>query len=345
MIRPFRLVLFCGALAVGFLCAAELADRLDDESWVLPVDPVDEIRALAAEQRWAEARVLADFVTENPHLGDERAAANLSKQADAELDSYWGQVRGFARGAATGEPTDGVSMLGSLSLDLFVIGDIRDLAVQGWKEMRYGEGDTVILALSAVGLATTLAPQFDWAPALLKALKRTGALTQGFLRSLKNASRTALRTGRFDAVGKITSDVGRTARHLGPGPLRGAMRSVDSVDDLARLARASEINPKGTYAIARLFGNSGVKRISKDGRNIDRLVSTMKAGSRLGKIARKSVGTLPSSWLALLLGAAVLMVAAALWPGRRRRRRVPVHQRSEPKLGLYGPSTPQHAGR
>lgn len=345
MIRPFRLLLLCGALAVGFLCAAELSNRFDDESWVLPVDPVDEIRALAAEQRWAEARVLAEFVRENPHLGDERAAAELWKQADAELDSYWGQMRGFARGAATGEPTDGASMLGSLSLDLFVIGDIRDLAVQGWKEMRYGEGDTVILALSAVGLTTTLAPQFDWAPALLKALKRTGALTRGFLRSLKNASRIALRTGRFDAVGRITADVGRTARHLGPGPLRGAMRSVDSADDLARLARASEINPRGTYAIARLFGNSGVKRISKDGKNVGRLVTTMKAGSRLGKIARKSVGVLPSSWLALLLGAAVLMVAATLWPRRRRKRPAPVHQRSEPQLGFYGPSTPHHAGR
>lgn len=345
MIRPFRLLLFCGALAVGLLCAAELSNRFDEESWVLPVDPVDEIRALAAQKRWAEARLLADFVKENPHLGDERAAAELSSLADVELDSYRGQLRGFARGAATGEPTDGASMLGSLSLDLFVIGDIRDLAVQGWKEMRYGEGDTVILALSAVGLTTTLAPQFDWAPALLKALKRTGALTRGFLRSLKNASRTAVRTGRFDAVGKITADVGRTARHLGPGPLRGAMRSVDSADDLARLARASEVSPRGTYAIARLFGNSGVKRISKDGGNVGRLVTTMKAGSRLGKIATKSVGTLPSSWLAVLLGVAALIAAATLWPRRRRRRRTPVHQRSEPSMGLYGPSTPLHAGR
>ncbi|HSH41331.1 MAG TPA: hypothetical protein VK973_04315 [Arenicellales bacterium] len=345
MIRPLRTLLFCGALAVAGLSATELANRIDGESWVLPVDPIGEVRDLAARQRWAEVRLLAGFVEDNPRLGDERAAAALSQRAATELDSYWGRARSFARGAATGEPTDGASMLGSLTLDLFVIGDIRDLAVQGWKQMRYGEGDSVILALSAVGLTTTLAPQFDWAPALLKALKRTGALTSAFLRSLKNASRTALRTGNYDAVGRIVSDVGSTARHLGPGPLRGAMRSVDSADDLARLARASEVNPRGTYAIARLFGNSGVKRIGADGRNVAALVSTMKAGSRLGKIARKSLGSLPGSWLLILIGASLLFMAASVWPGRRRRGGTPVHRRSEPSLAVYAASSPQHTAR
>lgn len=347
MIQPIRTLLFCGALAVGVLSAAELFNRYDDQSWVLPVDTVAEVRALVVQQRWAEARMLADFVQENPRLGDAEAAAELSKQADAQLDSFWGQARGFARGAATGEPTDGASMLGSLSLDLFVIGDVRDLAVQGWKEMRYGEGDTIILALSAIGLTTTLAPQFDWAPALLKALKRTGALTRGFLRSLKNASRAALKTGKFDAVGRMVADVGRTARHLGPGPLRGAMRAVDSAGDLSKVARASRVSPKGTYAIARLFGNSGVKRISKDGRNVGKLVTAMKTGSRLGKIAKKSMGSLPTSWLAVLLAVSALIAAAMLRPGRRgrRRRQTLVHERSEPDLGVYSPSSPQLANR
>lgn len=346
MIRPTRIMALIGALAVAYLSVVELSNRLDTQSWVLPVDPVEEANELAAGERWAEVRMLADFVLENPHLGDEDAAAVLAGKAEVELDSFQGRMRSFARGAATGEPTDGASMLGSLSLDLFVIGDIRDLAVQGWKEMRYGEGDTVILALSAVGLTTTLAPQLDWAPALMKALKRTGALTRGFLRSLKNASRTALRTGNYDAVGRMVADVGRTARRLGPGPLRGAMRSVDSAGDLSRIARASDVDPGGTYAIARLFGKGGVKRISRDGKNVGALVASMKAGSRLGKIASKSVGTLPTSWLMALIAVSVLMAAVLLWPRRRRyRRRTAVHERSEPSLRACNASTARHANR
>lgn len=345
MIGPLRMLALCGALIVGGLSAVEISNRFDDQSWVLPVNPIDEARSLAAQNRWAEVRMLADFVRENPELGDERTAAALARDADAQLNSWEGYARSFARGAATGMPTDGVSMLGSLSLDLFAIGDIRDLAVQGWREMRYGEGDTVIIALSAIGLTTTLAPELDWAPALLKALKRTGALTRGFLRTLKGASRTALKTGKFGGVGRIVTDLGRTARNLGPGPLRGVMGSVNSAEDLSKIARASKTDARGTYAIATLFGKNGVKRISRSGKNVTKLVATMKAGSRLGKIAKKSLGTLPTSWLALLLAATALFIAASLRPRRRRRRRASVYERSEPALVPYIPSTAPRADR
>jgi len=350
MIGPTRILLFSAAVAAAALSGAELGNRLDRHAWVLPVDPVAEARNLADAGRWAEAGLLADFVVDHPRLGDARAAAGISEAADVRLSSYWGSARAFARGAATGEPTDGASMLGSLSLDLFVVGDIRDLAVQGWKEMRHGEGDSIILALSAIGLTTTLAPQIDWAPALLKALKRTGALTRGFLRSLKNTSRTALSTGDFSGVSRIVGDVGRTARRLGPGPLRGAMESVESAGDLSRVARAAETSPGGTYAIARLFGNSGVKRISADGRNVGTLVMSMKAGSRMGKIASKSLGSLPDSWLSLVLAASVLVALACLRPRRRRkreprRRRTPIHERREPELVLPAASTGGHPDR
>jgi hypothetical protein len=75
----------------------------------------------------------------------------------------------------------------------------------------------------------------------------------------------------------------------------------------------------------------------------------MKAGSRLGKIAKKSVGTLPDSWLITVLAISTLLAAALLWPRRRRRRadrrRTPVHERSEPSLGLYNTSTPRQLNR
>lgn len=333
MIRPLRILTLCGALVVGGLSGIELCNRLDHQSWVLPVDPINEARQLETQHRWPEVKMLARFVEQNPRLGDVQAAGELSRRADLEMNSFWGSVRAFARGAATGMPTDGASMLGSLSLDLFAVGDVRDLAVQGWRQMRYGNGDTVIIALSAIGLATTLAPEMDWAPALMKALKRTGALSHGFVKGLKKASRTALATGKFDRIGRMVTDVGRTARRLGPGPLQGVMRSVDSAEDLSKIAKASQKDATSTYAIVRLFGKNGVKRISRSGKNVSKLVTTIKAGSRFSKIAKKSFGVLPDSWLAVLIAVSVLFVITCLLPRRRRARfRTPVHERSEPSL-------------
>lgn len=329
MIRPVRITVFLSATVLAVLAATTLLERHRDRSWTLTVDPVAELKTLVSEQRWAEARLLAGFVQDNPHLGDARAAARVTRRADAELDAFWAPARRFVHGAVTGEPNDGASLLGSLSLDLFVIGDIRDLAVQGWKQMRHGDGDPVILALSAVGLTTTLAPHLDWAPALLKTFRRSGALTRGFLRSLGEASRRALAGGRFGPLRGMANDIGRAARHLGPGPLRGAMTTVDNATDLRRVSQAAAINPAGTYAVTRLFGKAGTRRISRDGRNINVLVASMKGGSRLGKIASKTLGSLPDRWLMVILLAALALAASAL-PRAWRGRRSPA--RREPRL-------------
>ena len=216
----------------------EVTHRWQD-NLILPEDPIDSTKSLAAENRWAEVKMMTDLLAERPDLGDGEQVASLSGQADQELNSFWVQTKSFAQGAVTGEPTDLASMLGSLSLDLFVIGDIRDLAVQGWKQVYYGSGDTLILALSAIGLTTTLAPHLDWAPALMKALKRTGALTSRFMRSLTRTSSEAIKSGKYTKLSGVVTDLGKAAKGLGPGPLRGVMRSVDSAEDLTKVAKAA----------------------------------------------------------------------------------------------------------
>lgn len=317
------------------MSGTELIDRLGN-SVMLTEDPVAHTSSLAAEDRWAEVKVMTDFLVDRPDLADPRQIRHLAGQADVELSSFWKYARRFADGAVTGEPTDWTSMLGSLSLDLFVVGDIRDLAVQGWKQIYYGSGDPLIMALSAVGLTTTMAPQIDWAPALLKALKRTGALTKSFTKSLIRTSRTALRTGNYRKLVDLLSDMRKAAKSLGPGPLRGAMGVVDSADDLKKIAKAAEIDAQSTYVLTQLAGKNTVKRIYKDGKNVGVLATSLKVGSRLTKIADKSFGLVPTPWLLAVFVAALSVLAAALLPRRKRH--------AGRKIGAMESSTNQATG-
>ena len=199
-----RLCIAGAALTTLVFAGLELTDRIRGEL-VLTQDAALTAGEMADEGRWAEAGMVAEFVLSRPDLGDEEKAAQVLARSNEELESFRGQAVSFVHGAITGEPTDMPSMLGSLSLDLFVLGDIRDIAVQGWKEATDGSGDNLILALSAIGLTTTLAPHLDWAPALLKALKRTGALTKDFVEFLSRTARKAIGTGDY---GDLTKTVG-----------------------------------------------------------------------------------------------------------------------------------------
>ena len=313
-----------GAATISLLFSGlELSSRIRGEL-VLYQDAAENAAELASDGRWAESRMMAGFALSRPDLGDEDKAREVLLRSNEELESLKGQLERFTHGAMTGEPTDMPSMLGSLSLDLFVLGDIRDLAVQGWKEAVDGTGDSVILTLSAIGLTTTLAPHLDWAPALLKMLKRSGALTRKFAQFLSRTAKQSFRSGDYSKLTQVVGEFGQAASRLGPGPLRGVMASVDDAADLTRIASAAGVDSRSTYVLVRLFGKDGVKAIDMNGKNVGKVAATVKAGSRVGKFASKSIGVLPTPWLGAIVVASVLILIAAVLPSihhRLRRRR------------------------
>ena len=303
----YRVAIGSLALGVGYLSAQEIYLRHGSQNMLLPVELTEHAMQLSKKDRWAESKLVADFVLEHPELGDTDQALRLASTADEHMNSFWSQTQRFAQGALSGEPKDTASMLGSLSLDFFIIGDIRDLAVQGWKTVYSGDGDQVVLALSAVGLATTITPQVDWVPAMLKAFKRLGALSKRFVKNLRTISKQALKTGKFDAITRTITHFGKAARHLGPGPLAGVLKHVDDPAQLKKIADAAAIDAKGTYVVSSVFGKNGVKAISRNSEGIGSVVAKIKVSSRLIKAGRKWTLMVPTPWLLMIFTLCLLI--------------------------------------
>src|SRR6185369_2450802 len=107
-----------------------------------------------------------------------------------------------------------------IAADLFVVGDVRDLLIQGGRYVMDGETDPVILLLSGVGLATTLAPEVDWVPSLLKIAKKAGKMTRGMEEFIK----VAVKGRRLREVESVMADVGSIAKRASPA---GAIRLME----------------------------------------------------------------------------------------------------------------------
>ncbi len=317
LLKTFLVVLLSGFIG---LSGYELRSRNLDNDLVLEEPLTNRAIVLRDSGQLAEAQMLAGFVLEHPQSGDVQIAEQLSTEIDESLSSTASKLKRFGAGAVSGEVTDTTSLLGSLSLDLFVIGDIRDLAVQGWKQVRYDNGDELIMILSGIGLATTLAPHIDWAPALMKSFKRTGSLTKPFVRSLKTTGRQAVKTGDYGKLKGVVTGFGNTARHIGPGPLRGVMKNVDKAGDLRKVGKAAKRDPKATYVLTTIFGKNGVKKISHNGGNIRKLAGTVKVASRFAKISKKSIGIVPTMWLLMAAALASTLLAGTLLIRKKKKR-------------------------
>lgn len=226
-------------------------------------DFAGEVRYLQAAGRYGEALSVADAGIES--LSDDSATVgDASRTVDADVAgreelialragvereraSWMRRVRDAGVGAMTGSVgASGDASLerlsGAVAADLFVVGDVRDLLIQGGRYAVDGESDEVIVALSALGLATTLAPQVDWVPALLKVARKAGSMSRGLQEFLVGA----VKSRKAGAVESLAGDVGAMARHSSPAAAVRLLRYVDDPTDAARLARFLERHSKGS---------------------------------------------------------------------------------------------------
>jgi hypothetical protein len=129
-------------------------------------DAIREIQRLKLENRRDDALDLARFFKEN-QITDEDKFATIEKTLEYTTAE---KIKSFAwNGAVRGQVYDSYSGMGAISADLFVIGDIRDLGIQGWKYLTGGQDfDGSVSALSAAGIGLSSAPFLDGTNALAK---------------------------------------------------------------------------------------------------------------------------------------------------------------------------------
>ena len=148
-------------------------------------DPIREIQRLKSENRRDDALDLTRFFKEK-QIADQGKFARIEKALEYTAAE---KIKSFIwNGAIRGQVYDSYSGMGAISADLCVVGDIRDLGIQGWKYVTGSkdcDGFVTILSAAGIGLSTT--PFLDGTNALakniLKYLKRIPAsVNKGLLK-------------------------------------------------------------------------------------------------------------------------------------------------------------------
>jgi hypothetical protein len=141
-------------------------------------DPIREIQKLSSDNRRDDALDLVRFFREN-QIADQEKFAKIEKDLEYTTAE---KIKSFVwNGVVKGEVYDTYSGLGAISADLCLIGDVRDLGVQGWRYFTDDQDfDKVILILSAAGISLSSTPFLNGTNALakntIKYLKKVPAL-------------------------------------------------------------------------------------------------------------------------------------------------------------------------
>jgi hypothetical protein len=222
-------------------------------------DYATEVLYLRGSGRYGEALMVADAgldATSGPAHDAVQREKDLTLK---EQSSYLRRAKDLGMGALSGRGDSIEGLIGAVAADFFIVGDVRDLVIQSGRYVLDGETDELILILSGVGLATTLAPEIDWVPAVLKVARRTGALTKGLAEYIVSAARA----GKTEALAGLMRDVRRLAERASPGGAARLLRHADAPEDVARLARFVEAEKSGAFALY-VTGKEGADLLKAD---------------------------------------------------------------------------------
>lgn len=282
-------------------------------------DYVHEIRDLSASGRYGEAAIIADHGLAHAPPDQHAAISSAKDASEAARASWLRRASDLARGAAlgTGDDASIEVLLGAIAADFFIVGDIRDLLIQATRFIKDGEADPVITALSAIGLVTTLAPEIDWAPSVLKAARKAGALSA----RLASVIVDAVKSRRVAQVEALIGDVASISKRASPGGAVRLLRLADDPADVARIARYVEREGPTAAAALHLTQTTGAQALKSAEalRSAGKVDEALRIENLLLRSAQK--GSAGAAWLAssamrvLVKPHPLVGLAKALWKG------------------------------
>ena len=310
------------ALALVYVSHALYLER---EAWRFKAlayhDFIPDAERLRAEGRLSEARAVLDFVLSNPELPRQAEAKKLRDDIQGEMSSWLSKAKRLGLGALTGRGSNTEGVIGAITADMFVVGDVRDLVIQGWRYATGNDADPVVAALSLIGIATTLAPEIDWAPSFLKIARRTGMMTKRFAEFLVELARETKRTKSSLKAMECLKDTGALVKRVGPSQALGLMRCVETERDIKIAAQFAEHAPGAAYTALNTGGREALRLLEKQGprEGADIVVEAAKRGpegiaaaSRMSPAlfrAHFGVGAAKSVWKGNLREAAMLALS------------------------------------
>lgn len=217
-----------------------------------------------------EALAICKYVESQPGMPNRDAILKIKAAIEAEQAGWFGRAKRFMDGCIKGDTTSSEAITGTIISDFLVIGDIRDLGMQGYNAATGQEVDGIVTTLSALGVAASLiatVPQpgepgvasVDVGFSLLKALRKVNALTDRFAGEAVDLAKEAVKARKFGRFGDLTGNLLDLAKNAPAGTLRTAMKEVDSLDDLKTVAKWSKQAPNETIVLLDSGGSEWLK--------------------------------------------------------------------------------------
>lgn len=264
------------------------------------VDPLPDTRAMLAEERYAEASNYLSFFIDYDYVNQNPEAQSLHQEISNKRGSWQYQLNKLGEGLLSGSSDEAIGQAASVASDFLVIGDIRDLAVQGVNLAQGEEVDKTLVALASLGViataaqvasgAGTVATSGVAAPAVagttvakseliaLKTAKKLGKLPSWLNKTIVQSAKAAKQSKSLGALTDVLGDVNTLAKTRGGFKLMSQSKNAAELRRMAKFADTFGAQSATMYRVGGKVVVEVAQRANKLGKETIKLATTFGQG-------------------------------------------------------------------
>jgi len=233
------------------------------------IDPIPKTQELISKKRYSEASEYLSYFMQFDYVKENPQAQKLLKEIENKRNSYEYQKDKILEGIIEGKSDENIGKISAIASDFLVIGDIRDLFIQGNNYMNDKEVDKVIVALSSVGLIATASTIYSLgttAPAkdaisILKYAKRVNKIPNWLNKAIIKEAKISKETKSIKNIKKILEPIYTLYKKVGLNETLTLLKETKNLKELEGIVKFSKRFGKNSSGLIKTVGVKSVKYI------------------------------------------------------------------------------------
>ena len=322
------------------------------------VNPIPQTKTLIAEEHYVDAYKYLSYFMQFDYMKENTEALQLLKEIEIKRSSIAYKSSKFVEGLSTGMSDEFIGQASAIGSDFLIIGDLRDLALEGTHYYKDEEVDAVLVSLSTIGLVASVGTLFTLGSSavaksgvsVLKLAHKSKRIPAWLGTYLTKQSKQIRQTKNIDSIKPLFNHLDEMHKNTGLADtlkLLSQTRNLKELQTTAKLtkrygqdttillklsnktllteSRTLKKYDMKTIKLASTYGSSGLVHLIKGGeKNFIKTTKRIKAYSKVGykgelwKMLMSLMKYLSDTVLMLIMGIASLLLFSF-----RKRKRVP----------------------
>jgi len=261
LIQP---LLVLGLVAVALLLLQER--QTFDTRTLVQIDPTPHTQTLINQKKYADAYEYLHYFMQFEYVQQNPLAQEQMQHIQRVRSSSDYQTDKIIEGVIEGKSDEMAGQLSAIASDFLIIGDLRDLAIEGKHYFNDEEVDNVILALSAIGLVASASTLYSFGSttpvkgtlSLLKYAKRVDKLPPWLSKALIRESKALKKSRSLQPITQLLSPITKLYEKVGLRATLDLLKESRNLKELQSILKFSTRFGKGSPVLLRVTHHQAI---------------------------------------------------------------------------------------